>query len=44
MQRLGMREDPAGAFDHPLLAEGHPLRRHCLYRLDRAAWQARQGA
>ncbi len=44
MRRLGMREDPAGAFDHPLLAEGHPLRRHCLYRLDRAAWQARQGA
>ena len=42
MKRLGMREDPAGAFDHPLVAEGHPLRRHCLYRLDRGTWaQAR---
>lgn len=33
MERLGMTFD--GAFDHPLLAEGHPLRRHVLYRLDR---------
>ena len=22
-------------FDHPLLPEGHPLRRHVLYRLGR---------
>lgn len=32
MERLGMR--PAGEFDHPRLAEGHPLRRHLLYRID----------
>ena len=24
--------DPADDFNHPLLAEGHPLRRHVLYR------------
>ena len=35
MERLGMRRDPAGDFDHPLLPPGHPLRRHVLYRLGR---------
>ncbi len=35
MERLGMTHDPAGDFEHPLLAEGHPLRRHVLYRLQR---------
>lgn len=33
MERLGMRHDPSGDFDHPSLAPGHPLRRHVLYRL-----------
>jgi ribosomal-protein-alanine N-acetyltransferase len=33
MRRLGMRHDPAGDFDHPVLAHGHPLQRHVLYRL-----------
>jgi RimJ/RimL family protein N-acetyltransferase len=33
MERLGMRRDPAEDFDHPGLPEGHPLRRHVLYRL-----------
>ncbi|MBI1180661.1 MAG: GNAT family N-acetyltransferase [Alphaproteobacteria bacterium] len=33
MERLGMRRDPADDFDHPALPEGHPLRRHVLYRL-----------
>ncbi len=36
MQRLGMTHDPADDFDHPCLPEGHPLRRHVLYRLSRA--------
>ena len=31
MERLGMAA--AGAFDHPRLPEGHPLRRHLLYRI-----------
>lgn len=34
MERLKMRRDPAEDFDHPALPEGHPLRRHVLYRLD----------
>lgn len=33
MERLGMRHDPAGDFDHPNVPEGHPMRRHVLYRL-----------
>lgn len=33
MERLGMRRDPADDFDHPSMAEGHPMRRHVLYRL-----------
>jgi RimJ/RimL family protein N-acetyltransferase len=31
MERLGMRRD--GEFDHPRVPDGHPLRRHVLYRL-----------
>lgn len=33
MRRLGMRHDPADDFDHPVLPEGHRLRRHVLYRV-----------
>jgi ribosomal-protein-alanine N-acetyltransferase len=33
MERLGMQRDPADDFDHPSLPDGHPLRRHVLYRL-----------
>jgi ribosomal-protein-alanine N-acetyltransferase len=36
MEKLGMRRDPAEDFDHPKLTEGHPLRRHVLYRLHRS--------
>ena len=32
MERLGMHHSPRDDFDHPLLPEGHPLRRHVLYR------------
>lgn len=35
MERLGMREDVAAAFDHPAVPEGHALRRHRLYRIGR---------
>ena len=35
MERLGMRRDPKEDFDHPACPEGHPLRRHLLYRLSR---------
>jgi RimJ/RimL family protein N-acetyltransferase len=33
MERLGMQEDKAGAFEHPSIPPGSPLRLHCLYRL-----------
>jgi RimJ/RimL family protein N-acetyltransferase len=33
MEKLGMRRDLAGDFDHPLLPPGHPLRPHVLYRI-----------
>lgn len=31
MRRIGMTHDPARDFDHPALAEGHPLRRHVVF-------------
>lgn len=40
MERIGMHEDVAGAFDHPAVPEGHALVRHRLYRISRAAWLA----
>jgi len=35
MAKLGMTRDPAKDFDHPKLAEDHPLRRHVFYSLQR---------
>ncbi|MBM4243853.1 MAG: GNAT family N-acetyltransferase [Deltaproteobacteria bacterium] len=40
MERLGMTHDPADDFDHPELPEGHPLRRHVLYRARRTGARA----
>ncbi|MDB5705012.1 MAG: GCN5-related N-acetyltransferase [Sphingomonas bacterium] len=37
MERLGMTRDVDGEFDHPLVPEGDPLRRHILYRIARPA-------
>ena len=36
MERLGMHHDPAEDFEHPLVAEGHRIRPHVLYRLQAA--------
>jgi RimJ/RimL family protein N-acetyltransferase len=33
MEKLGMTRAAGEDFDHPKLPEGHPLRRHVLYRL-----------
>jgi RimJ/RimL family protein N-acetyltransferase len=33
MEKIGMTRDPCDDFDHPRLPEGHPLRRHVLYRI-----------
>ena len=41
MERLKMTRDEAEDFDHPRLPDGHPLRRHLLYRLTKARWAAR---
>jgi len=34
MEKLGMTHNSEEDFEHPLLPQGHPLRRHVLYRLD----------
>lgn len=36
MDKLGMTHDPREDFDHPLLPEGHRLRRHVLYRIKKS--------
>lgn len=33
MERLGMRRDPSGGFEHPMLPAGDRLRPHVLYRI-----------
>jgi RimJ/RimL family protein N-acetyltransferase len=40
MEKIGLRHDPRDNFDHPRLPEGHPLRRHVLYRLQKGQWEA----
>jgi RimJ/RimL family protein N-acetyltransferase len=40
MERIGMQRDEHGDFDHPRVPDGHPLRRHVLYRLSRKRWQS----
>jgi RimJ/RimL family protein N-acetyltransferase len=37
MERIGMR-DARQDFEYPGFPEGHPLRRHCLYRIAREEW------
>lgn len=40
MERIGMNRDFTGDFDHPSIPDTHPhLKRHVLYRLNRADWQ-----
>jgi RimJ/RimL family protein N-acetyltransferase len=38
MERIGMRRDRGGDFDHPRLPAESPLRRHVLYRLSASDW------
>jgi len=42
MDRIGMRRDPDGDFDHPRVPPG-PLQRHVLYRIEASAWRKRRG-
>ncbi len=39
MERIGLR-DQRQDFEHPGVSEGHPLRPHCLYKIDHTAWRA----
>ena len=39
MERIGMHHNPEDDFDHPKVPEGHPLRRHVLYRIHREEWE-----
>ncbi|MFB9830969.1 GNAT family N-acetyltransferase [Actinoallomurus acaciae] len=39
MRRIGMTNDPADDFDHPLLDEDHPLRPHVLWRMTAEHWR-----
>jgi RimJ/RimL family protein N-acetyltransferase len=39
MEKIGMKHDRAGDFDHPRLPAGHPLRRHVLYRITRSGFE-----
>lgn len=39
MRRIGMHHNAKSDFDHPKLTEGHPLRRHVLYRISYQSWQ-----
>jgi RimJ/RimL family protein N-acetyltransferase len=40
MEKIGMTHRPADDFDHPLLPEGHRLRRHVLYRIPKGDFVA----
>jgi len=37
MERLGMQK--IGEFDHPVLPEGHPLRRHVAFEIIASSWR-----
>lgn len=39
MEKIGMHHSAEDDFDHPNIVEGHPLRRHVLYRLEKIQWQ-----
>jgi len=39
MEKLAMRHDTAGDFEHPRVPVGHPLRPDVLYRLSRESWR-----
>jgi RimJ/RimL family protein N-acetyltransferase len=44
MDRLGMTRVETDDFDHPLVPDGHALKRHVLYRLQSHAWRDRTRA
>lgn len=43
MEKIGMHHHEIDDFDHPKLSDGHPLKRHVLYRLKSNEWQQLKG-
>lgn len=43
MEKIGLHHDLEDDFNHPKLQEGHPLRKHVLYRLSLDEWKNLQG-
>jgi RimJ/RimL family protein N-acetyltransferase len=41
MDKLGLRRDADGDFEHPSVPAGDPLRPHVLYRITREEWAGR---
>jgi RimJ/RimL family protein N-acetyltransferase len=39
MEKIGMERDVAEDFDHPHIPDGHPMRKHVLFRLDAERWR-----
>lgn len=39
MEKIGMHYNSKDDFDHPKFAEGHPLKRHVLYRISQQEWR-----
>ena len=39
MEKIGMHHDEGDDFDHPSFPDGHPLKRHVLYRISRSIRQ-----
>lgn len=39
MSRIGMTNTEQD-FDHPMLEDGHPLQRHCLYKITSEQWRS----
>jgi len=38
MERLGMHRDLKDDFEHPMVPEGHALKKHVLYRIEKGEW------
>ncbi len=39
MEKIGLHHNSQDDFDHPKLAESHPLKRHVLYRMSQQEWR-----
>ncbi len=39
MKKIGMQYSPEDDFDHPKVPDGHPIKKHVLYRLHKDDWK-----